>query len=161
MVSINSSVNIDDDGSLDRFIKNAEKMGGHVEVGWLASQTHIGRGGGKRSITMADLAAIHYHGVPSKNIPKRDVVTPALEQNQEKYFGFIERSIPALMDGSMDLRTMWEYLGMEGMADIQKQMVTARLAPLHPRTIKRKGSSRPLIDSGQLRQGVTYIVSEG
>ncbi|TCB67396.1 hypothetical protein E0H88_12775 [Acinetobacter sp. ANC 4216] len=126
----------------------------------MGSQSHLGHGGGKRSITMADLAAIHYHGAPSRNIPKRDVITPTLEQNQEKYLGFIERSIPALIEGSMNLRTMWEYLGMEGRADIQKQMVTARLAPLHPRTIKRKGSSRPLIDSGQLRQGVTYIVSE-
>lgn len=160
MVHINSSVDINDDGSLDRFIENAKKVGGHVEVGWLGNQSHLGHGGGKRSITMADLAAIHYYGAPSKNIPKRDVITPALEQNQEKYLGFMERSIPALIEGSMDLRTMWEYLGMEGQADIQKQMVTARLAPLHPRTIKRKGSSRPLIDTGQLRQDVTYIVSE-
>lgn len=160
MVNIKTSVLIDDDGSLDRFIKNSEKLGGHVEVGWLGSQSHLGHGGGKRSITMAELAAIHYHGAPSKNIPKRDVITPTLEQNQQKYLGFIERSIPALIEGSVELRSMWEYLGMEGQADIQKQMVTARLAPLHPRTIKRKGSSRPLIDTGQLRQGVTYIVSE-
>lgn len=159
MVNIKADVQIDDDGSLDRFIKNAEKIGGHVEVGWLGSQSHLSHGGGKQSITMADLAAIHYHGAPSRNIPKRDVVTPTLEQNREKYLSFVERSIPALIDGSMELKTMWQFLGMEGQADLQKQMVTAKLAPLHPRTIKRKGSSRPLIDSGQLRQGVTYIVS--
>lgn len=158
MVSINAKVSIEDDGTLDRLVTNTKNIGGSVEVGWLGTQNHIGRGGAKNSITMADLAAIHYHGAPSKNIPQRDVITPTIEQNESKYLGFIDRSIPSLIDGSMELKTMWQYLGMEGQADLQKQMITAKLAPLSPRTIRRKGSSRPLIDSGQLRQGVTYIV---
>ena len=59
MVTIKTSIDVSDDGSLDRFIKNAEKIGGHVEVGWLGNKNHISKGGGKRTITMADLAAIH------------------------------------------------------------------------------------------------------
>lgn len=156
MVSIKADIQIDDDGSLDRFIKNAEKIGGHVEVGWLGNKTHIGGGGGKRTITQADLAAIHIYG--AKHIPKRDPLTPAIEQNQDKYRNMIERSVVPILEGRMDIGSLWQFIGMEAQADIQQYMVNGKFAPLNPKTIKRKGSSKPLIDTGQLRQGVTYIV---
>lgn len=158
MVSIKADVQIDDDGSLDRFIKNAEKIGGHVEVGWLGSKTHIGGGGGKRSITMADLAAIHIYGAPSKKIKKRDPLTLAIMENQDKYRNMIESRVVSILNGSMDIGTLWQFIGMEAQADIQRYMVNGKFAPLSLKTVKRKGSSKPLIDTGQLRQGVTYIV---
>lgn len=156
MVSIKANVQINDDGSLDRFIKNAEKIGGHVEVGWLGNKTHISGGGGKRSITMADLAAIHIYG--TKRIPVRDPLTPAIEQNQDKYREMIQQSVIPILDGKMDIASLWQFIGMEAQADIQQYMVNGKFAPLNPKTIKRKGSSKPLIDTGQFRQGVTYIV---
>lgn len=145
-----------DDDQLDRFIRNAEKVGGHVEVGWLGSKTHIGGGGGKRSITMADLAAIHVYG--TEHIPKRDPITPVIEENQSKYRGYIANSVVSILEGSMEIESMWQLIGIEAQADIQQYMVNGKFAPLNPKTIKRKGSSKPLIDTGQLRQGVTYVV---
>lgn len=157
MVQINSSVRVTGDKDLlDRFIRNAEKIGGHVEVGWLGNKTHIGGGGGKRSITQADLAAIHIYG--TKHIPQRDPVTPAIEQNQNKYLNLVERSVLPILDGAMDIGSLWQFIGMEAQADIQQYMVNGKFAPLNSKTVKRKGSSKPLIDSGQLRQGATYIV---
>lgn len=156
MVNIKADVQIDDDGSLDRFIKNAEKIGGHVEVGWLGSKTHIGGSGGKRTITQADLAAIHIYG--TQHIPARDPLTPAIEQNQDKYRGMIENAVVPILNGAMDIGSLWQFIGMKAQADIQQYMVNGKFAPLNPKTIKRKGSSKPLIDTGQLRQGVTYIV---
>lgn len=156
MVSIKTDVQIDDDGSLDRFIKNAEKIGGHVEVGWLGNKTHIGGGGGKRTITQADLMAIHIYG--TKHIPVRDPLTPAIMEKQDKYRNMIQQSVVPILDGRMDIASLWQFIGMEAQADIQQYMVNGKFAPLNPKTIKRKGSSKPLIDTGQSRQGVTYIV---
>ena len=72
MVSYKSEFEINDDGSLQKFIENAEKLAGHVEVGVLGDKTHIGGGGGKRPINMADLAAI-----PSVFISYQMVQMPA------------------------------------------------------------------------------------
>ncbi|MDH0827889.1 hypothetical protein N5C97_15665 [Acinetobacter johnsonii] len=158
MVTIKTSIDVSDDGSLDRFIKNAEKIGGHVEVGWLGNKNHISKGGGKRTITMADLAAIHIYG--TDHIPARDPLTPAIEQNQDKYRNMIERSVVPILEGAMDISSLWQFIGLEAQGDIQQFMVNGKFAPLSPKTIKRKGSSKPLIDSGQWRQGTTYIVSK-
>lgn len=159
MVQISTQVTMDGDLSdLDTLIRNAEKIGGHVEVGWLGNKTHIGGGGGKRTITQADLAAIHVYGAPSRNIPARDPLTPAIEQNQDKYRTMIENSVLPILEGNMGVGMMWQLIGMAAQTDIQDYMVNGKFAPLKPKTIKRKGSSKPLIDTGQLRQGVTYIV---
>lgn len=161
MVSYKSEFEINDDGSLQKFIENAEKLAGHVEVGVLGDKTHIGGGGGKRHINMADLAAIHVFGVPSQNIPKRDFVTPVIEQNQDKYIGYIEQKVIPILQGDVSMQEVWQFIGMEAKADIQNYMVNGKFAPLSPKTIKRKGSSKPLIDTGQLRQAVSYIVVKG
>ena len=34
-------------------------------------------------------------------------------------------------------------------------------APNAPSTIRRKGSAQPLIDTGELRKAITYVVDEG
>jgi hypothetical protein len=47
---------------------------------------------------------------------------------------------------------------MQAAADVQAYMVNGKFAPLKAKTIKRKGSSKPLIDTGQLRQSITYRV---
>ncbi|WP_252715295.1 hypothetical protein [Acinetobacter junii] len=51
-----------------------------------------------------------------------------------------------------------QILGMQAAADVQMYMVNGKFAPLKAKTIKRKGSSKPLIDTGQLRQSITYKV---
>ena len=41
---------------------------------------------------------------------------------------------------------------------VQHQMVEGEFVPNAPSTIRKKGSDKPLIDTGQLRQGVSYKI---
>ena len=41
---------------------------------------------------------------------------------------------------------------------MQHQMVEGEFVPNAPSTIRKKGSDKPLIDTGQLRQGVSYKI---
>jgi len=64
------------------------------------------------------LAAIHIYG--TDHIPARDPLTPAIEQNQDKYRNMIERSVVPILEGAMDISSLWQFIGLEAQADIQQ-----------------------------------------
>ena len=41
---------------------------------------------------------------------------------------------------------------------MQNEIITGDFAPNAPSTIRRKGSSKPLIDTGRMRQSVDYVI---
>ena len=41
---------------------------------------------------------------------------------------------------------------------IQRKIVDGTFEPNAPSTIRKKGSSRPLIDTGRMRQSVNFII---
>jgi len=50
--------------------------------------------------------------------------------------------------------------GMDAASRVRMWFVNPKnlWAPNSPRTVKRKGSDRPLIDTGQLRKSITYVI---
>jgi hypothetical protein len=58
------------------------------------------------------------------------------------------------------MRTSLQRLGIEAQGDVQMSIVSGGWAPNSPVTVKMKGSSRPLIDTGAMRQSVTYVVED-
>lgn len=44
---------------------------------------------------------------------------------------------------------------------VKKKIKNGPFVPLSPATINRKGSSKPLIDTGHLRQSIRYIIDKG
>jgi len=64
----------------------------------------------------------------------------------------------AVMLGKLDLRTALEAFGAYVVGLIQ-QRIADRIPPKNsPYTIAKKGSDVPLIDTGQLRGSITYII---
>ncbi|MDH0032013.1 MULTISPECIES: hypothetical protein [unclassified Acinetobacter] len=144
----------------DKLAQQATRFTGHAEVGVFGGKPHITdlKGGGKRSIVMADLAAIHEYGAPSRNIPERSFFRASLQLNRSKYGQYLFGQVKPMLLGKTSMAATWQFLGQEAQADVQTYMVNGKFVPLKPRTIKRKGSSKPLIDTGQLRQSVSYRV---
>lgn len=54
-----------------------------------------------------------------------------------------------------------QRLGLRAVGDVQAQIVEIRDPPNAPSTIARKGSSNPLIDTGRMRQSVSFVVVDG
>ncbi len=128
-----------------------------VEVGYLDGAMHRPSitSGRSKPITLKYLASIHEKGL---GVPKRPFIAPAIEKNGRKYFAFISKELTPIFRRRRTINAAWEKVGTMAVADIQQYMVTARFTPLAPITIKRKGSSKPLIDTGQMRQSITYRV---
>lgn len=146
-----------DNGLLDRIRLVARRYTAKVEVGYFGNERHRPSitSGSPNPITMSSLAATHELGL---GVPKRAFIEPSLIANRKKYLAYAGRQITPIIRGRQSLNNAWQGLGVMAVADVQKYMVTATFTPLAPSTIARKGSSKPLIDTGQMRQTITYRV---
>jgi len=90
-------------------------------------------------------------------IPARPWLNPGVASGNVEYLAIIEKTIA-------DKGTIEQALnkvGVVAVGKVQKYMTDLRTPPNAASTIKKKGSSNPLIDSGALRQSVTYKIESG
>lgn len=130
-----------------------------VLVGIPAEENSRPRG----EINNAELLYIHTHGSPLRNIPARPVIEPAIEDARDRINRELRSAILAASDGVEDVAN--QYLERTGMAaqNASRAWFTNprnNWAPNSPLTIARKGSSRPLIDTGSLRKSIIYVVRD-
>lgn len=102
----------------------------------------------------AFIAAVHEFG--SEHVPERSFMRTSLEANRSKRTALNEQNLKKVLNGGMSVNAALRQLGLMASRDIKKQIKNGSYAPLKAATIKRKGSSKPLIDTGQMRQSVTY-----
>lgn len=132
---------------------------GSVKVGVLNNKPHITSGNvGKPSIGMADLAEIHEYG--TTNIPERSFLRASLRQNESNYVDVLERGLFTVLSGDMSIDRLKHKLGLIAHRDVVNYISTANFTPLKTSTIKRrrKKSNRPLIDTGGLRNSLSFEV---
>ena len=118
------------------------------------------------SLTVAQIANIHEFGkVIHQPRMKRVIVIPErsfIRRTVDLYQEAIARREVLLAQGvvlgKFELRQGLELFGMYVVVLIQQRMANGIDPPNKPSTIARKGSSKPLIDRGQLRQSITHIV---
>lgn len=142
----------DNSPQVEAVLSRADQLG--VYVGFLAGRH------GKGPITNAQLGYIHEHGAPAANIPARPFLRPSVEDNHDALVKVLEnglkRALQTMRPGDVDVA--YERTGLVAVGFVQNYMSTGRFTPLKPATIRRKKSSQPLIDTGQLRQSVTHVV---
>ena len=114
--------------------------------------------------SLSMIAAVHEFGgtIKVKNhhikIPARPFLVPALKQNRNKYGRILSSKASAILLGRMSIRQALELVGMAAEADVKAYIRNGTFTPLAAATIRRKKSSKPLIDTGQLRQSIRYQV---
>nr|DAX94561.1 MAG TPA: virion morphogenesis protein [Caudoviricetes sp.] len=109
-------------------------------------------------LTNADLAMIHEFGSPAHNIPERSFLRKPLINNAEAVANLAKNAIGKFIAGEISAAEALGVIGEEAKG-ISKEAVTNGINPaLNPATIKRKKSSKPLIDTGQLINSITYEV---
>ena len=117
------------------------------------------RGGGP--LNNPTLAYIHEHGAPAANIPARPFLEAGIANAEDNILKAFEAGLQAAMAGNnAGLVNSLHRAGVIAVSAVQDKITTGPFVPLQPKTVKRKGSSRPLIDTGQLRQAVSYVVRE-
>lgn len=106
-------------------------------------------------LSMAELGAIHEFGLG--NVPERSFLRSwASERGEELVIERAQMVESDLLKGQAT-QTL-NKLGLLAVGEVQQRMALGTPPPNEPATIARKGSSVPLIDTGALRQSITYKV---
>jgi hypothetical protein len=107
--------------------------------------------------SVAEVAA--YNELGSSDTPARPFMRQSFEKHEAELKAACEQVNRTLASGG----TVQEALGRLGViakALVQEEIVEGSFEPNAPSTIKKKGSDKPLIDTGTMRQSVTYVVRE-
>ena len=125
-----------------------KKIAGQIKVG-VKNDQHA-----NSNLTVAQIGQIHENGAPKRNIPARPFLNPAVRNNATKYIRFIARQMPLLLLGRTNSGEIMDDIGAMAVQDVRQYIENGNFTPLKPATIKRKGHSKPLIDTGQLKRSI-------
>jgi hypothetical protein len=106
-------------------------------------------------LTVVAIANFNEFGL---GVPERSFLRSCIDENRAKYINIVTQLKSEIVLGVMDNTKAMSLLGEKIKSDVVKR-IEAGIAPENaPSTIEQKGSSTPLIDTGQLRQSITYVV---
>lgn len=122
----------------------------HVAVGFPAEVSAAYQDG----TTVTDVALFNEFG--TERIPERPFLRTAADATVEKRTRMTGELLTMITTGKMTLSQALSRMGVYMVSVIQKSITDLRTPPNAPSTIARKKSSNPLIDTGQMRQSVTF-----
>ncbi|UUM20876.1 hypothetical protein [Mycoavidus sp. SF9855] len=144
---------------LDRLLDRIKALGQHeIFVGVISSTAH--RDSEKTSLNNAQIAAVHEYGAPNKGIPARPFLRTTLIKNKQAYTDGLATQMRKAVRQHQSPEQAYQVVGLKAASDVQHEIRHGAHTPLKAATIKRKKSSQPLIDIGQLHQSITYIVRD-
>lgn len=105
---------------------------------------------------IATIAAVHEFGSSDGRIPERSFLRTGIRAAMPQVQQLNKISLRAIGNGTLSVPVALGQLGALAVGAVQKQITSGSYVPLRPATIRRKGSSKPLIDSGSLRASISY-----
>lgn len=91
-------------------------------------------------------------------IPERPFMRNSMRSHRDSYMNMMKASASKLLRSEASLNQIMMKLGILAQGDIQEEITSLSSPPNSPVTVEIKGSSNPLIDSGEMRGSVTYKV---
>lgn len=148
----------DVDKGYKKFVENMRRheKGPHVRVGIQGQGNQSPRE--EFGISNVRLAAVHEFGSRDGRIPQRSFIRATIDRERKLLDKMLERAVRNAAEHG-DHRKELEIVGQKAVAEMVRTIdQSIGLKPLSTQTIARKGSSRPLIDTGQLKRSITYKV---
>jgi hypothetical protein len=136
---------------LEGIARNLAPSGGQtVRVGFLEGATY------PNGTPVPLVAAVQEFGAPSRGIPPRPFFRNMIKQYAKTWSGDMATLLKAAdFNAGTVLRQMGEVIAGE----LRQSIRDLTSPPLKPATIRRKGSSKPLVDTGHMLQSIDYEVT--
>lgn len=115
-------------------------------------------------MTNAILGYIHENGAPEINLPRRAFLMPGIRGSKDKIASYLKQAAQASMRGDKaGVERALNAAGLTGMKGAQRKITEGPFIPLAASTIRHRRAqgrtgTRPLIDTGQLRRALTYVL---
>lgn len=104
-------------------------------------------------------------GDDEMNLPARPFLVPGIENAQERItYQLGSAALAAVLGDASAVDASLAKAGLIAQASVRAEITDGNFAPLKERTIKARllrgrTGTKPLIDTGQLRNAVTYVVA--
>lgn len=108
-------------------------------------------------LTVGLVSAFHEFGL---GVPERSWLRGWVDANKTFINDLLRRGARQIILGK-DPDQIAGAIGVAFVASIQQRIVAGIAPPLDAATVKAKGSSTPLIDTGQLKSAITFVLEGG
>lgn len=131
-----------------------------VRVGILSDQPKRQRDGdgAKEPYSLVEVAAVHEFGAPAAGIPQRSFLRATVDEKRAEIDRLELALLTQVVEGKIELRQALDLMGAKVAGWIQTRIADGIAPPNAASTSRRKTSSKPLVDTGQLRSAITWIV---
>ena len=106
---------------------------------------------------MCDVAA--YNELGTDHIPARPFIRQSVDDNESKINSFLKEEVKGFTQGKSAEQILKE-IGIFQKDLMQDKITSGSFEPNAASTIKKKGSSKPLVDTGRMRQSVNYVIQK-
>ena len=124
-----------------------------IKVGVMGTEASAAHMGGED--TVADIATRHEFGI---DVPQRSFIRETVDVKQDEIQKVVEHFEKQMLDPSKDPQKIANMLGLKIQFLFQERISnnSPPFEDLAPMTIELKGSSKPLVNTGQLKSAITY-----
>ena len=146
----------------DRMTADGKKLQEMLKV-LVEKEVRVGFQAGKATeedgTDICDIAA--WNELGTVHIPARPFLRQSVDDNVSKINSFLQSKKKDLVRG-VSAEQVLKEIGIFQKDLIQEKITEGNFTPNAESTVKKKGSSKPLIDTGRMRQSVNYeIKSKG
>jgi hypothetical protein len=117
------------------------------------------------TLTVGDIATMHEFGFEHVRgqyyVLERSWLRGYYDENQARLQEMVRRVAEAVAQGKMTREQGLNLLGLKIAGEIKQRLQAGITPPLAESTVKAKGSSVPLIDSGQFVNSIAHEVTGG
>lgn len=90
------------------------------------------------------------------HIPERSFLRTGYDKSRDELAEKVEQMLIDVYEGRMDAEALLKGVGLELSSAIKDYAVELSVPANHPFTIEQKGSSNPLVDTGDMIGGITW-----
>ncbi|MBE6666811.1 MAG: hypothetical protein E7607_00680 [Ruminococcaceae bacterium] len=96
----------------------------------------------------------------TSSTPSRPFLAMSVDDNADKINAFLKGQLKLLAQGRTTAEGILKAIGVFQKGLIQEKIKSGDFEPNAPSTIAKKGSDKPLIDTGTMRQSVNFAVTK-
>ena len=140
---------IDNRRLLDAFRKQLGQADKEVVAGIQAGAVNEG-------LQVAEYAAWNEFG--TRSIPARPFMRNYVDNNTDRLIRLMANGVTQIALGNATTMGLLNTLGLEMQSGIKRSITGGDFAPNAPYTVQKKGSNKPLIDTGVMLNSVTFAI---
>ena len=100
------------------------------------------------------VGAVHEFGSPSRNIPQRSFLRTGIIENRKVYISMARALLSKVIEEKMSMHKALSLIGLQAQTDVRDKITDIEEPPLKYR------DGNPLVDTGHLRQSITYQIGD-